>query len=919
MPQMSSKASRVKHQRPMARSPGSIAALLLIMSFACLGQPVNAAAGAEPLATNTHWAPTLRITEQEQPYKLGTSLSILEDPSGKLAFADVRLPAMAERFRRSTEPAPNLGFTSAVIWLRMTLESTLTNRATYYLEVGYPLLDRVTLFIDDHHSLTRHDTGDRMPFWTRLLETRMFVFPLMLEPERPLTLYLRVETESAMNLPVLLLSQSQLTERIATQYSVLALYYGVLVMLIVYNFWHYIRLRDTNALLYVVFIGNYIAFQLALNGISFQYFWPDNTWWANANLPFFISTTCLAGTLFTRSILNTARFTPSIHRLLGGLLWLSAIGAALALIAPYPWAIRFALGLVFSLVIFVFAGIKISLMGFRPARYYTLAWAVSLTGMLVYSLKTFGLLPTNFITTWSTQIGSAWDAIILAFAISDRFYLIEEEKRQVQTTARAQLAESNRKLNQLNAELESRVAAGLKELRASIVQLRAEAEVRRIAERKADAANRAKSEFLANMSHEIRTPMNAIIGFVHLLARTDLVRAQRDYLGKIDQASRALLGIIKDILDFSKIEAGRVELETAPFHLPRLLDTVYSLVELSASDKGLALELQRKGPTDCCLLGDEGRIVQVLVNLLSNAIKFTASGTVRLGLDCTPEDAHDMRLRFSVEDTGIGMAPEQLTRLFEPFTQADASISRRFGGTGLGLTISQRLVQQMGGHIDVESKLGEGSRFHFTFCLPRTETDACSTPSMAEHDPDSLARQAAQVAVAEAHPRHQAVVAGISQAAEVEVADNRATTGTQASACTTASTPPSRSPRPHPSPTAPTAGPGSAPASALSPSSVEPNAATPVLASTAGLDHSAILDAMRELAALLDERNLDALQRFADLLSQVDDASLRAPLESAGRHIEGLDFDTAGQAITALIAQFALATGDDARALDRGQ
>ena len=801
----------------------------MLLSLAWIGQsasPTQAAAANEDAGpkNSADREPTLRVTEQQQPYKLGTALSLLEDPNGDLDLAEVRSPALAERWQPSTVAAPNLGFTASAIWLRLTLESALPERATYYLEVAYPLLDRVTLFSDDQQAVTRHDTGDRLPFGSRLLDTRMFVFPLMLEPNRPTTLYLRVETESAMNLPLLLLSQSQLTERIATEYSVLALYYGVLVMLIVYNLYHYIRLRDTNALLYVLFIGNYIAFQLALNGISFQYFWPTSTWWANANLPFFISTTCLAGTLFTRSILNTARFTPRIHRLLGGLLWLTALGAALALLAPYQWAIKFAVGLVFSLVIFVFAGIRISLMGFRPARYYTLAWAVSLTGMVVYSLKTFGVLPTNFITTWSTQIGSAWDAIILAFAISDRFYLIEDEKRQVQASARAQLAESNRKLNQLNAELESRVAAGLKELRVTVEQLRTEAEVRRVAERKADAANRAKSEFLANMSHEIRTPMNAIIGFVHLLSRTDLVHAQRDYLRKIDQASRALLAIINDILDFSKIEAGRIDLELAPFRLTQLLDKVHSLVELSAADKGLALELHRSGPADCCLIGDEGRLAQVLVNLLANAIKFTASGQVRLYLDCAPKDADGVMIHFSVEDTGIGIAPDQLPQLFEPFTQADASVTRRFGGTGLGLTISQRLVQQMGGEIRVQSKLGEGSCFHFALKLRHAASDPGPDQDI---DPDTN-----------------------------------------------------------------------------SPHSGEPGTDAAPPSDTPQLERAALLQAVQELAALLDERNLDALRHFAELLPQVNDPSLREPLVSAGKHIAELDFDTARAAIANLIAQF---------------
>ena len=792
--------------RPLC-SAGIVTCLICLM----LGWLIDAAnpANANELdGAGAQFAPTLRIAEQSEPYTLGTYLNLLEDPSGHLELADVRTPEISARFRPADEPAPNLGFTSSALWARLKIESALASRTTYYLEISYPLLDRITVFIDDKEILTRYDTGDRMPFASRLLDTRMFVFPLELEPGRPRTLYLRFQTESAMNLASLLLSPRQFSERISADYSILSLYYGVLLMLIVYNLYHYLRLRDINALHYVIFIGNYIGFQLALNGISFQFFWPENSWWANANLPFFICTTCLSGALFTRSILNTAHYTPHIHRLLGALLWISGIGAALALLGPYHWAIKYAVGLVFTLVVFVVAGIRISLMGFRPARYYTLAWSLSLTGMIVFSLKTYGLLPTNFFTTWSTQIGSAWDAIVLAFAISDRFYLIEDEKRQLQATAQAALAESNRKLNSLNEELESRVAAGLKDLRASNRQLRTEAEVRRIAERKADAANRAKSEFLANMSHEIRTPMNAIIGFANLLGRSRLGRDQQNYLDKIEQASRALLGIIKDILDFSKIEAGRLDLEPAPFRVKDLLDEARNLIELGASQKGLKLEIEHDVPDDCRLIGDQSRLSQVLINLLSNAVKFTNSGSVRLRvhyqqegtapepdadldsdrrsgsrsdqtLEHNPESNDDrdpINLHFSVEDTGVGIVAEQQARLFQPFTQADSSITRRFGGTGLGLSISQRLVRQMGGRIQVASSPAGGSRFYFTLSFERAPQDSFSGRLESPHAADSHALKGLRILLVEDQQLNQEVMIGLlhAEGAAVEVADNGA-------------------------------------------------------------------------------------------------------------------------------------------------
>jgi signal transduction histidine kinase/HPt (histidine-containing phosphotransfer) domain-containing protein/BarA-like signal transduction histidine kinase len=719
------------------------------------------------------WAPPAWVDPEQELYRLGMHVDLLRDPEAVLDFADVRSPAFDARFLPGTAEVPNFGFTDDVIWVRLQVENSLLRPETHYLEIANPLLDHISVLVESPMGVRRYDTGDKTPFATRVLDTRLFVFPLDLRPGEPLLVYLRFETSSSMNLPMLLLSQRQLTKHISDEYSVLAAYYGVLLMLIVYNLYHYLRLRDKNALFYVLFIGSYTLFQLSLNGFSFQYFWPNSPWWGNVNLPFFIAGTYFAGILLTRSLLDTARHAPSLHRVLGPLRWVALFGAALALSGPYEWAIKYAIALVFTLVIFVLAGVKVGLTGYRPARYYVLAWTVALIGMAVYSLMTYGLLPTNFITTWSTQIGSAWVAIILAVAISDRFYLSEEEKQRVQAESRAALAESNRKLNELNEELESRVAAGLEELRASNEQLRTEAEVRRAAERKADAANRAKSEFLANMSHEIRTPMNAIVGFTHLLGRSRLTAEQRDKLGKIDQASKALMDVIRDILDFSKIEAGRMELELAPFSLRELLADVQGLVELTAARKGLALKITCDGAEDLHPVGDEGRLRQVLANLLSNAVKFTHAGSVQLRVRQEPAEVEQLRLRFTVEDTGIGIAPDQLARLFQPFTQADASITRRFGGTGLGLTISQRLVQQMGGRIEVESAPERGSRFHFALRFERADVDALDT-RWAASEPSVGRLDGMRVLLVEDQPLNQEIATGLLTAAgaAVDVADN---------------------------------------------------------------------------------------------------------------------------------------------------
>ncbi len=257
----------------------------------------------------------------------------------------------------------------------------------------------------------------------------------------------------------------------------------------------------------------------------------------------------------------------------------------------------------------------------------------------------------------------------------------------------------------------------LEQTRQQAHQLETQATALVSATRKAEEATEMKSMFLANMSHEIRTPMNAIIGLSHLALKTPLSAKQRDYVSKVHNAGTSLLAVINDILDFSKIEAGRLDIESVDFRLDEVIGSVTTLTAQKAHDKGLEFLAHVDASVPEHLRGDPLRLGQILTNLVNNAVKFTERGEIRLDIALVERTGEKVQLKCSVSDTGIGMTPEQSAKLFQPFTQADMSTTRKHGGTGLGLTISRRLVDLMGGRIWLESEAGAGTTFYFTVWL----------------------------------------------------------------------------------------------------------------------------------------------------------------------------------------------------------
>ncbi len=599
------------------------------------------------------WSPSLRaapLVLSEGPVHSGGGLSILHDAGGALSFEQAR----AQAFRPTSSVSHSLGFVRGAVWARLDLENR-TNRSDWRIVLAAPRVENVRFFAPSGRDWAETRTGAALPFRDRPYPSRNFIFPLSLESGARTSVYLRLESETSMQIPIEVWTAEGFHESDRNEMLFLGVLFGAHALLLVYNLAIGLFVRTGAFIVFALFVLVATIFYVSAYGLSYQFFWPD---WPlfnrNANMVL-LNLVVAAALQFTRTLLCTGRH-PRLDRLLISYALAALASTLLLLVLPYRVAAQI------NIAVALFTFVPVALTTYRGIRdrqpaayYYMAAMGCYALGAVTFAGMGFGWLPAVIVVRYSFLVGATIAAAVLSLAVASA-------------------------------------------VRALVIDREAALE-----------AERFKSRFLWVMSHEIRTPLTAVVGMTDLLAGTQDEQERRHYLDILRESGARLEHLVNQVLDYARIEQGRIELLAVPFRPGEVLNGAVHLLRPAAAKKNVQL-IVVNAIEHLHLSGDAARISQILLNLIGNAVKFTQQGSITVRASAGQADGQTITLHFSIEDTGVGIPPEQRQVVFHSFVQA-TSPTRRPEGTGLGLAIVSELVAAMGGHIEIQDNPGGGTIF----------------------------------------------------------------------------------------------------------------------------------------------------------------------------------------------------------------
>ncbi len=627
-------------------------------------------------------AETLLEINEPRVYDLGKSISYYRDSNNSESYRSV----MHRTFKPCTREVPSFGFTSSAYWFRLDLlpsSSILNDR--WFLKVEYPLLDSIVLYgIDPEGALIFEKHGGELePFANRELSQRHFIFEIPFVAGRELTLLMRVETMGSLQLPITLQRGVDLLVTQESHLLLIGIYYGIFLIIFVYNLILYFYTWDRNYIRYLLFLSSFIMWQLSFDGLGNEYFWTDHWWNIEHGTAFWIIFSSFSAILFGRYFLQTSEFTPKLDGVLLLTLGISAIASLFAIFIPYDVMVKIGAFLaIVTPLLLLSSGVVVWRHGHRAARFYIMGWSAFLIGSALFSLNKFDAISGFYLINYAQQIGSALEMLFLSWALADRVNLLQ--------------VEYNEKLHRLNMTLQERVRETLEHMRKKDRMLSHQARLASM------------GEMIEQIAHQWRQPLNNMA----LLNQDTYVKMS---LGMLDNATLEknhdhindnLQYMSKTIDDFRTFFA--VDSETLTCNLSEIIDDTLKLTESTLHYA--SIEVRRVYESDGRIRVKKNELMQVFMNLVKNSIDVIKEKTHRPGRITIRMATLSNRAEIYFEDNGGGIQKTPIDDIFKPY------VSSKKEGTGIGLYLSRAIIEKYHGTIDVTNGT-QGACFHISLPL----------------------------------------------------------------------------------------------------------------------------------------------------------------------------------------------------------
>ncbi|WP_297334883.1 hybrid sensor histidine kinase/response regulator [Algoriphagus sp.] len=641
----------------------NVFSVVLLSASCCFGHQANDPSTSYPLS----------IYQDAEILDLGT-----ED----LELEEVLSRAGDFNFEKLSAPNENLGFTDHTYLVRFELKNEQNHPQKLFLESARPITDRADLAeIKNGQIISYQENGDMIPFWARAFEHRKLIFPIQLEARESKAFYLKLQSDGeVINLPLNLYDDTALVLATYQDQLIFGIFYGLLGLAAITYLFFFFGIKERSFILYAAYVVSVGLLHSSLDGYFFQYILKEPSWFADRSLLLFAALSALLFGRYTQTYIRLREFSKGLNRIftLVNLSILGLIGGILIFDAGRPYYYPLVNALAFLLIVLCLIGVGISYYKKQPADpFFTVGITVLMIGFVTFILNNFSLIPNSFITENSAKLGTGIEILFLSLSMANRIRILRNEKEKAQTMALQQSEESNE----------------------------------------------IKSFFLSNVSHELRTPLNAILGLSQSIMGEIKDSAIKENLEVIKYSSLSLLSSIDDILDYSKIEKGELVLDKKVFSTRKVIGELNALTFQQARDKNISYVYEERAPLPEKLLGDVNRFRQILGNVLNNAVKFTQEGEIKLLLSAVHENEHTLELAFEIQDTGVGIKPEKLDRIFESFIQEQLDDKRKFGGFGLGLCIVKALTDLHQGHIAIQSLPQKGTQVSIKLTLEKAPLD----------------------------------------------------------------------------------------------------------------------------------------------------------------------------------------------------